>query len=196
MFYWYGLQNQPRSNIRTFNKKLFGIDSRLINNILIPHNLHELVGNINLDSSKYFRSADAVIRNMTFINLYISFLRKSEQNKVIKSLMQNGPINITKSLLGLKDLKCKALDFRLKFCYECWSENHSIYFDIEHQVMDNNICYNHKTRLQYIIINSSDYFMFDNTCIAEYIEAPFCISEIDIYELLYSNFLNDTRYFY
>lgn len=54
MFYWYGFKNQPRSNMKAFNSMLFGIDSRSINNIIIPHNLHELVKRVNLYNGTFF----------------------------------------------------------------------------------------------------------------------------------------------
>ena len=177
MFYWYGFQNNPRSNIRTFNMIFFGLNSRSINNIVIPHNLHELITKIKLEDSKYFGSVDSLIKNMTLVPLYTAFLSKQEQKKVYESLTLNGAINIMKSILGLKDLKCSALDYKLKFCYHCWTENHGMYFNIEHQVKNNNICYKHNTRLQYININSSDYFLFDDTCINQFVESPHCISQ-------------------
>lgn len=179
MFYWYGFQNQPRSNIRAFNTIFFDVNSRSINNIIIPHNLYELVENIKLYDDKYFCTVDVLIKRMTLISFYCAFLNKVEQKKVYEGLIHNGPINITKSLLGLKDLNCKTLNFKLKFCYHCWTENHYMYFDVEHQVKNNNICYKHNTRLQYININSSDYFLLDNTCINQYIKSPYCISQSD-----------------
>ncbi len=179
MFYWYGFQNKPRSNIRTFNTILFGINSRTINNIIIPHNLYELVNNIRLHDSKYFCSVDALIKNMTLIPFYTVFLNKDEQKIVYESIVHLGPINITKSLLGLKDFNCTVFDFELKFCHHCWTENNGMYFDIEHQIKSNNICYRHNTRLQYIKINSSDHFLFDDSCIKQYIESPYCISQDD-----------------
>jgi hypothetical protein len=158
---------------------LFGIDSRSINNIIIPHNLQELINNVKLVNSDYFCSEVALIKRMTLIPFYLAFLNKTDQKKICESLAYNGPINITKSLLGLKDLNCIDLDFKLKFCYQCWMEKNYMYFDIEHQVKNNNICYNHYSKLQYININSSDYFLFDNTCMKEYRESPYCISQND-----------------
>lgn len=185
MFFWYGFQNQPRSNIRVFNRIFFSINSRSINNIIVPHNLQELVNNIKLKDSEYFCTLEVLIKRMTIIPFYSPFLNKTEKKKVYDSLVHNGPVNITKSLLGLKSLNCKALDFKLKFCYQCWMENNYMYFDIEHQVKDNYICYKHNTRLQYININSSDYFLLDNN-INKYIEAPYCISQNDEFLLCHT----------
>lgn len=194
MFYWYGFQNQPRSNICSFNKMLFSTNSRSINNIIIPHNLHELVQNIGLNESKYFSTDEYLIKRMTLIPFYLFFINISEKEIVVKSLIHNGPINITKSLLGLKDLNCKSGNFKLKFCYQCWAENQYMYFDVEHQVKNNNICYKHNTRLQYILSNSSNYFLFDNLCIDKYIDSPYCISQNDEFLPCYiqiSSMIND-----
>lgn len=179
MFFWYGFQNQPRSDLRTFNMMFFGINSRTVNNILIPHNIQALVKKIELRGSKYFSSELTLINKMTFIPLYSAFLSQSMQKDVYESLIHNGPINVTKSLLGLKDFNCMALDFKLKFCYQCWMENHYMYFDIEHQVKNNVICYKHNTRLQYINISSYYYLLFDNSCINKYADSLYCIHQSD-----------------
>lgn len=116
---------------------------------------------------------------MTLIPFYCTFLTKLQQTIVYEGLINSGSINVIKSLLGLKSLKCKVIDFKLKFCYQCWTENQYMYFDIEHQVKDNYICYKHKIRLQYININSSGYFSFDRFNISQYANNAYCIEHND-----------------
>ena len=186
MFSWYGYRNNPKSNIREFNIILFGENSRSINNILIPHNLQELIENISLNNSEYFNTADTLIQQTTIIPFYLAFLNETAQKKVIKDLIHNGPMNITKSILGLKDLHSRLQEFRLKFCYKCWSDSGKMYFDLEHQVKNNCICYKHNTRLQYILINSNEYFRFDNSGIDKYIDYPYCIEPNDNFLTCYS----------
>ena len=177
MFSWYGYHNNPKSNIREFNMILFGVNSRSINNILMPHKLQELIENISLNNSEYFNTAETLIQQTTIIPFYLAFLNKTVQKKVIEDLIHNGPMNITKSILGLKDLHSLSSAFKLKFCYKCWVESSKMFFDLEHQVKNNYICYKHNTRLQYILINSNEYFLFNNTCINEYLDAPYCIAQ-------------------
>ena len=186
MFYWYGFRNKPRSNIRAFNMLFFGINTRTINNIIIPHNIQDLVNKIQLRDSKSFSTEEILINKMTLIPFYFAFLDEEEQKKVYENIIHNGPINVIKSLLGLKDLNCISSDFKLKFCYKCWIENNNAYFDLEHQVKDNCICYKHHTRLQYIEIDSSNYILLNNIYIDKCKELPYCINQKDEFLQYYS----------
>ncbi|MDD3022466.1 MAG: TniQ family protein [Syntrophomonadaceae bacterium] len=179
MFSWYGYRNNPKSNIREFNIILFGVNSRSINNILIPQNLQELIDNIGLNNSEYFNTADTLIQQTTIIPFYLAFLNETVKKKVIKDLIHNGPMNITKSILGLKDLHSRSQEFKLRFCYKCWADSSKMYFNLEHQVKNNYICYKHNIRLQYILVNSNEYFLLDNSSINKYIDYPYCIAPND-----------------
>lgn len=185
MFSWYGYRNNPKSNIREFNTILFGINSRSINNILIPHHLQELIQNINLNNSEYFITTEYLIKRTTIMPFYLAFLNESAQKKVIESLIHNEPINITKSILGLKNFNSLLPDYKLKFCYQCWLDCRNMYFNLEHQIINNNICYKHNTRLQYILINSHEYFLFDHSGIEKYKDSPYCISLNDSFLTCY-----------
>lgn len=175
MFHWYGFKNNPRSNIREFNSLLFGINSRSINNILIPHNLQDLVISIHMYDSEYFATTEVIVDRFTIMPFYFAFISESEQKIIIDNLLHCGPINITKSILGLKDLNSSAVDYQLKFCFTCWTESGHMYFDLEHQIKDNYVCYKHNTRLQYILINSREYFFFNDQCKTRYFDSPFCL---------------------
>lgn len=126
------------------------------------------------------------MKQTTIIPFYLAFLNEDEKRIVFENFIHSGPINITKSILGLKDLHSISIDFKLKFCYQCWLDSNYAYFDLEHQVQNNFVCYKHATRLQYIIINSEDYYQIDNLCISNYIEAPYCINQNDSYLSCYT----------
>lgn len=182
MFNWYGYNN-TQTNIRKFNNEVFGKASKTVTNVLIPYNLENLISNVNLPNSMYFESIESIIQKTTIMPFYTAFITLSDKKKIYEYLKINKPARISKAIIGLNGVKTFSItDFKFKFCYKCWKENNYLYFDSEHQILNNYICYKHKTRLQYIEGNSNEYFQFNNINIDDIKNAPYCIPIDDYFD--------------
>ncbi len=177
MFWWYGYLGNTQTNIRKFHCNLFGHNSKTVTNILIPYNLKMLVVLINMPDNKYFKSPEDIIQNTSIIPFYTPFVSHKDKVKIYEYLYTNNRVRIPRALIGLNSLKSFSIkDYRFKFCYCCWEENGHGYFNREHQIPGNYICYKHGTPLQYITGNSNNYFLFNN--IQEINKNESCLSNV------------------
>ena len=183
MFWWHGYLGNTQTNIRKFHSSLFGHNSKTVTNILIPYNLKALADKINMPENQYFKSPDDIIQNASIIPFYTSFILHEDKEKIYKQLYTNNKVRIPRALIGLNNLKSFSIKYyQFKFCYHCWEENGHCYFNREHQIPGNNVCYKHKTPLQYITGNSNNYFLFNNN-IQEFKNYKSCLSHISEYQV-------------
>ncbi len=192
MFWWYGYLINSSNNIHKFNCRLFGYDSKTITNILIPYNLKTMVDIFNMPESQYFKSADDVIFNISIVPFYTAFISDNNRIKVYNHLYTNNNVKSLRAILGLNEVYTYSIkNYQFKFCYHCWEENGNGYFHREHQIIGNNMCFKHKTSLQYIKGNSNNYFVFNNINIHNLKDYKPCTSTNFEINLLISIMIHD-----
>lgn len=184
---WYGYTTVNQKEFHKFMVSLFGTNSKRKPALYIPENLNFFVENINLPESSYFSSVVKVVENMTVYAFYKYFIDKNKCKKLIELFKEHNEVINSERKLGVRtNSQYYEKIARVKFCKKCMKENVQVFFNREHQVQENFICYKHMERLQYIQYDfkNTDFLKITDD---EYENAPYCIQDDDIYIEQYEN---------
>lgn len=161
MFRYYGYTNSRTTNIKEFNKFLFGDKSKQVPSILIPSDLNGLVKSLKLSKNSIFGSSDRIINDTSIISFYLNFIEQDKKEQVLDRIKDNVNSKNVKTLMGLGNYSIyDNMNFQMKFCPICW--NVKRYFHVESQIVDNNICHLHNVILEFITIDTSKYINYNS----------------------------------
>lgn len=186
---WYGYTNfNEKDYYNNFMVNLFGENTKKRVGLYVPSNIDCVIKSINLPNSNYFKSADTLINHMTVYKFYKVFMTNQERDRLSDLFVENNEVINAERKLGVRSNSAYYENIsRVKFCSECIKDKKMFYYDVEHQVQGNYICYKHGIRLQYFLhdFRGSTSYSYLNSV---WSNAEFCIEPdemiIDKYKII------------